>query len=95
MIFALIVGIILGVSGLGTPLAILILAASLAAKAVVDVLWERVPYLGGVSPFVVYCRNLERAGEPIGQAWISYAMQLLVFGALLGMAAYALVRYFA
>ena len=47
-----------------------------------------------ISPCVVYCHNLARAGEPLEQAWISYAMQLVGFGALLGVAAYAAVRYF-
>ncbi|MBI4203536.1 MAG: hypothetical protein HY527_00805 [Betaproteobacteria bacterium] len=47
-----------------------------------------------ISPCVVYCHNLARAGEPLEQAWISYTMQLVGFGALLGVAAYAAVRYF-
>ena len=93
MIFAVIVGAILGFSGLAAPVALLILAGSLAAKVVIDLRWDRVPIIGRVSPYVVYCHNLSQAGEPIEQAWISYAMQLFIFGGLLGGAAYALVRY--
>ena len=93
MIFALSVGILLGISNLGTPAAMLTLALALAGKVVVDLKWDRVPFLERVSPYVIYYRNLERAGESTDQAWISYVMQLLFFGALLGAAAYALVRY--
>jgi hypothetical protein len=93
MVFALIIGTILGFSGFKTPLALFILAAALAAKVVVDVRWDRLPFFGLTSPFVMYCHNLARAGEPLEQAWLSYAMQLFVFGALLGVAAYAVVRY--
>jgi len=93
MVFALIIGTILGLSGFKTPLALLILAASLVAKVVVDLRWDRLPFFGMPSPFVVYCHNLARAGEPIEQAWLSYAMQLFIFGALLGGSAYAVVRY--
>jgi hypothetical protein len=94
MLFALIIGVLLGFSGFKTPLAILILAVSLAAKVAVDVRWRRVPLVGSVSPYVVYCHNLARAGEPIGHARLSYTMQVFLFGGLLGGAAYALVRTF-
>ena len=94
MIFAVIVGTILALGGFEPPVALLILAGLLAARVVVDLRWDRWPIIGRVSPYVVYCNNLSRAGEPIEQAWISYAIQLFVFGALLGGAAYAVVRYF-
>ena len=94
MLFAIIIGTILGFSGVKTSLALLILAASLALKALVDVRWRRVPIVGSLSPYVVYCHNLERAGESTSQARLSYAMQLFFFGGLLGGAAYALVRSF-
>lgn len=93
MIFALGVGILLGISNLETPAAIFILVAALASKVVLDLKWDRVPVLGRVSPYVVYCHNLERAGEQVEHAWISYAIQLVLFGAVLGAAACGLVRY--
>lgn len=93
MIFSLGIGILLGTSNLATPAAMLVLAAALAGKVVFDIKWERAPVLGHVSPYVIYYHNLKRAGEPVEQAWISYAIQLLLFGAVLGAAAYGLVRY--
>lgn len=84
MIFGIFIGIILGLRGVDTPVAMLILVAALGIKVVVDVKWDRLPYFGAVSPYVVYRYNLERAGERTRHAWISYALQLLVFGGLLG-----------
>jgi len=94
MIFALMVGVILGFKAVETPMALVFLAGALAVKLFVDVRWDRMPLFGLVSPFVVYCRNLERAGEPIAHAWLTYALQLFVFGMLAGMAAYGLARFF-
>ena len=94
MLFALIVGTLLGFSGFKAPFAVLLLAAALAVKVLVDVRWRRVPLIGSVSPYVTYCHNLARAGEPIRQARLSYTMQVFLFGGLLGGAAYALVRSF-
>lgn len=93
MIFSGVVGVILGYMKFETPMALLLLTGCLAAKLLLDVRWDRMPIVGTVSPYLVYCRNLSRAGEPVDHAWISYAIQLLVFGALLGGSAYALVRY--
>jgi hypothetical protein len=93
MIFSLGMGILLGISNLATPAAMLVLAVALAGKVVFDIKWERVPVLGHVSPYVIYYHNLKQAGEPVEQAWISYALQLLLFGAVLGAAAFGLVRY--
>jgi hypothetical protein len=95
MVFALIAGTLLGLSRLDVIFAAMILVAALVCKIVFDVKWDRVPLTGSVSSFAAYSRNLERAGESTDQAWISYTLQLLVFGTLIGMAAYGLVRYFA
>jgi len=94
MIFALIVGLILGFKSLEIPMALVFLAGALAVKIFVDVRWDRMPLIGLVSPFVVYCRNLKRAGEPVTHAWLTYALQLFVFGMLAGMAGYGLARLF-
>ena len=94
MIFAALVGVMLGFSKLSTPVALLILTAALLAKVVVDLRWDRTPIMGSRSPYIVYCQNLERAGESIDQAWLSYAMQLLFFGGLLGAGIFALARAF-
>lgn len=93
MIFSAAVGAILGYMKFETPMALLLLTGCLAAKLLLDVRWDRVPFVGSESPYVAYCRNLARAGEPVDHAWISYAIQLLAFGALFGLATHALVRY--
>jgi hypothetical protein len=93
MLFALGVGILLGVSNMGTLSAIMLLAVMLMGKVVIDIKYERIPVLDRVSPFVIYCHKLDEAGETVDQAWISYGMQLLLFGAVLGVAAFTVVRY--
>jgi hypothetical protein len=93
MIFSAVVGFVLGYFGFAIPMALLLLTGCLAAKLLVDVRWDRMPVLGTISPYTVYCRNLFNAGERVEHAWISYALQLFAFGGVLGMAVYALVRY--
>lgn len=93
MFFAALVGMVLGLGQLSTPLALLILAGAVGAKAVVDLRWHRTPLIGTLSPYIKYCENLERAGESIEQAWLSYAMQLLFFGSLIGTAFFFLMRW--
>jgi hypothetical protein len=94
MIFALIVGLILGFKAVEIPMALVLLLGALAVKLLVDLRWDRMPLIGLVSPFVIYCRNLKRMGESVVHAWITYALQLIVFGMLAGMAAYGVMRYF-
>lgn len=93
MIFAALVGFILGASKVATPFALLILACALGIKVVIDLRWEHAPFFGTRSPYITYCHNLERAGESTDQAWLSYAMQLFFFGGLLGAGAFALMRW--
>jgi len=95
MIFSVFIGILLGLSGLRAPAAIGILAICLVAKAVIDIRWDRMPLLRRVSPFIVYCHNLSLSGESTEQAHITYTLQLIFFGSLLGSGAYAVVRFFA
>jgi hypothetical protein len=71
----------------------MLLAVMLMGKVVIDIKYERIPVLDRVSPFVIYCHKLDEAGETVEQAWISYGMQLLLFGAVLGVAAFTVVRY--
>jgi len=85
----------LGLSGLKAPAAVAVLAICLIGKAVIDIRWNRVPLLGRISPFVVYCQNLSLSGESTDQAHISYTLQLIVFGLALGAAAYSAVRFIA
>ena len=80
----------LGVQHSELPLAAGVIAGVMAAKAAIDVTWDKVPLLGLISPFVVYRYNLAQKGEPTDYAWISYALQMMVFGMAVGLATYAL-----
>lgn len=93
MLFALLLGAILGFTSLEVPFAIVILTAALALKAMVDVRFEKIPLIGMPSPFLIYCRNLAAQGEETGHAWFSYAVQLMVFGIVFGGGLFAFARY--
>lgn len=84
MIFALLLGAILGFTPLEAPAALVVLSAALALKALVDVRFEKLPFIRQPSPFLLYCHNLAERGEPTGHAWFSYALQLMVFGLIFG-----------
>ena len=93
MIFAFVAGIILGVEHSEWPAAAAVIAGVLVVKTAIDVIWDRVPLLGLISPFVVYRHNLAQKGEPTDYAWISYALQAMVFGMAVGLATYAFFHF--
>ena len=90
MVFAFVAGIILGMQHNGLAHAAVVIAAVLAVKTTIDVIWDKVPILGLISPFVVYRYNLAQKGETTDHAWVSYTLQMMVFGMALGLATYAL-----
>jgi hypothetical protein len=90
MIFAFVAGIILGTQHSELTHAAGVIAAVIAVKTAIDVVWDKVPFLGLISPFVVYRHNLTQKGEATDYAWVSYALQMMVFGMALGLATYAL-----
>lgn len=93
MIFALLLGAILGFTALEIAYAFLVLFASLALKALIDVRYERMPFINTPSPYLLYCHNLAESGEKTDFAWISYVIQLLVFGMIFGGGLLAFARY--
>ncbi|MBY0268000.1 MAG: hypothetical protein K2W84_16410 [Burkholderiales bacterium] len=93
MIFALMLGAILGFTALSLPLAFVVLAVSLALKVIADIRFEKLPFFNAPSPFLIYCHNLAERGEPTGHAWFSYAVQLIGFGMIFGGALLVFGRY--
>lgn len=94
MIFAVFIGLLLGLRSVDAGMAVLLLAGALGAKLIVDVKWDRIPFLDMDSPYLVYCHRLRLAGETTRLAWVSYGLQLFVFGGLLGGTTYAVVSMF-
>lgn len=93
MFFSALIGMMLGLGQLSAPVALLVLALAISAKIVVDLRWHKTPVIGTTSPYIKYCENLERAGESIEQAWLSYAIQLFFFGGIIGTAFFVLMRW--
>jgi hypothetical protein len=93
MLFALLLGAILGFVPIPTPVAFLVLLIALAVKALLDVRYEKMPFFNSPSPFLLYCHNLVEAGEETGHAWLSYVLQLMVFGMVFGGALLGFARF--
>lgn len=93
MLFALLAGAILGFIPMPTSAAFLLLLVLLSLKAIIDVRYEKMPLFNSASPFLLYCHNLAERGEDTGYAWISYALQLIVFGMIFGGALMAFGRF--
>ncbi len=93
MLFALLLGAVLGFTSLPSWMAFVVLAASLALKALIDVRFEKMPLFNSPSPFLLYCHNLAENNEPTGHAWFSYVLQLMVFGMIFGGGLLAFARY--
>lgn len=93
MLFGLLLGAILGFVPLPTPVAFIVLAVALVVKAAVDVRFEKLPLFDSPSPFLLYCHNLAERGEETGYAWISYSMQLVIFGLIFGGGLLAFARF--
>jgi ABC-type enterochelin transport system permease subunit len=90
MIFAFVAGIMLGIQHSELTYAAAVIAVVIAVKTAIDVAWDKVPFLGLISPFVVYRHNLAQKGEATDYAWVSYALQMTVFGMVLGLVTYTL-----
>lgn len=93
MLFALLAGAILGFMPMPASAAFLLLLVLLSVKAVIDVRYEKMPLFNSTSPFLLYCHNLAESGEDTAFAWISYALQLIVFGMIFGGGLLAFARY--
>ncbi|MGE0560114.1 MAG: hypothetical protein AB7O69_17765 [Burkholderiales bacterium] len=93
MLFALLLGAILGFTSLEVPAALVVLITALCGKVLVDVRFEKMPLFNSPSPFLMYCHNLAERGEETGHAWFSYALQLLVFGGIFGGGLFAFARW--
>jgi hypothetical protein len=76
------------------PVAVAVIAAVIVAKTAIDVIWDKMPLFGLISPFVVYRYNLTQKGEPVDHAWISYSLQMVVFGMAVGLVTYAFFHHF-
>ncbi|MDP1674719.1 MAG: hypothetical protein Q8L65_16590 [Burkholderiales bacterium] len=93
MLFALFTGAVIGFIPLPTSAAFLLLLVLLSLKAMIDVRFEKMPLFNSPSPFLLYCHNLAERGEDTGYAWISYVLQLIVFGMIFGGALLAFGRF--
>ncbi len=93
MLFALLTGAVIGFIPLPTSAAFLLLLVLLSLKAMIDVRFEKMPLFNSPSPFLLYCHNLAERGEDTGYAWISYVLQLIVFGMIFGGALLAFGRF--
>lgn len=95
MIFALMLGAILGFGGASPADAAAVGIPFLCARAAVDILTTKSFLTGVPTDYVLYRARLERMGLPLAGAWRSYAVQHLSFGLFIGAAAYAVGHWLA
>jgi hypothetical protein len=72
MLYAAIIGVIMGLGGADTITAVLMAVGLVAYRAVVDVVLKRSLITGIESDYVAYVANLRAQGDDNPRPWISY-----------------------
>jgi hypothetical protein len=92
MVYALIVGGVLGANNVGILPAIPVLLGLVGLKGIAEIMFKRSWLTGGPSPYALYLEQLGRQGSVSGTAWAPYLAQVLLFGALLGAVGFVIGR---
>ena len=93
MSFVIALGAFLGFIGLEPVRALLAIAVVLVAKGFFDVQYCHLELFKRPSPFLHYCKNLMDRNEDVSGAALTYLLQWVLFGMLVGGGMYALVSY--
>ncbi|MCK9418102.1 MAG: hypothetical protein M0R70_01845 [Nitrospirae bacterium] len=92
MIYAAIVGVLLGLDHAPWGIAIPVIVGLVAFKGIIELVIKKNPITGTPSPYVLYVENLQKA-EPLTVApWRGYLVQVMLFGVIVGIATYGLCR---
>lgn len=92
MIYGLFVGIIMGVGNAPVAMTLLTIPALLSVKAGYEILMRKSWLTGDDSDYVLYVREIEKTETAPARLWVSYTVQLLLFGSLVGYAAFFAAR---
>ena len=90
MLYTLVVGVILAANHVAFPLAVPIILVAVLLKGLAEIALRTSWITGGPSPYALYVENLEKSGSAPQAPWRTYLLQMLVFGALIGTAGFAI-----
>ena len=94
MIFAILLGIILGTGGASVFTASVIIFSLIFARAMVDILIRKSLITGVDSTYVLYVRNLDETGDVPRRPWVGYLVQSFVFYIPISVVVFFIAHYF-
>jgi hypothetical protein len=94
MIYAVVLGIALAVSGASAMTAAMLIVPLIAAHAIWEISFLKLPITRSDSPFALYVQNLQAQGDTGSRAWVGYLLQSCIFWIPVAFIAYFAVAYF-
>lgn len=88
MIYAFLVGAVLGANHVEPAFAAPILVTLVALKGGSEILTKESWFTRAPSPYIGYVQKLKNLGSVPARPWISYFVQTMAFGTLIGAVAY-------
>ena len=92
MIWAALVGAVMGSGGSAVGVGLLVVWSLVGANGIIDVSWHKSLMTGEESNYQAYLRNLETDGVRTGHPWASYLLQHIVFGGAVGSVVFLVTR---
>ena len=93
-IYAIILGIIFGLSEIDFFYALLLILLLVFVYALKDIIFKRQFITDIPSAYVLYVNNLEKMGRSIDKAWISYLVKSILVDGIIAIVIYLMVLKF-
>ena len=93
MIWALLLGIILGVSKVSNSVAFIVIPGLIIPRALSDICFRKRFITGGESNYVLYVKELEKTHQALAHPWITYLLQSTVFFIPSGLIVFFIAKY--
>ncbi len=93
MIYAIIVGLVLGYSDVPFVLAVLLGLGLVLSKGVSEIFLKTDFIMKTPSPYVLYVMNLRQTGDTTPHPWISYLLQMILSGMAIFIVGFAITRW--
>lgn len=93
MVYAFIIGCVLGFSKEPIYLSFVVLLVLVIFKGTLEIVYKKNWVTGGPSNYVLYLNNLKKKDGLDVKPWLSYIFLLIATGSLTGAAGFALTHY--
>lgn len=93
MIWAGMVGLVIGSAGAPPLAALATVAALVGLKGLAEIAFAKSPITGSESPYALYVENLRATGSVPSVPWAGYLLQMMLFGTAIGMVVYGLFHF--